>query len=143
LKYSIAEPEDGFDFYVPEILRGDKELEREWLEDLESLRENFPQAILLDITETGNLDDFLLKAIERRCSCVFLETNLTTKELTQRYYEGLVAGKHPRADELKAYTRGARCTFPRYKCEMPCGFSEAVNETRKISILAMENSLGI
>lgn len=130
LKYHIAEPKIG-DWYTPEILQGTK-YAGEWVADLEKLKNNYPQAMILDITEFGNLDDFVLKAIERKCSVVMLETTRAVNDILTRYHKALVASKHPRAGVLGVMTKGAKCTFPDFKCPAPCGFADAVNEKRKI-----------
>ena len=39
---------------------------------------------------------------------------------------------HPLANDIKSYLKGARCTFPCYKCDSPCQFIEGVKLIRKI-----------
>lgn len=126
----IKEPND-LEFYIPEIIRG-TELEMEWLADMDKVRDNFPQALMVDIVEMGNLDDFILKVYERKCAVVLLETNRVTNMLLSKYYDGLKETKHPRESDLKPFMKGARCTFPKFVCSHPCQFGEAVNEKRKI-----------
>ncbi|MBO7211895.1 MAG: FAD-dependent thymidylate synthase [Methanobrevibacter sp.] len=60
-------------FYVPRILRG-TDLEKEWLEDLNILKETYPIATLVDVVETGLITDFMYKCDERLCGRTQLET---------------------------------------------------------------------
>ena len=39
---------------------------------------------------------------------------------------------HPLKDDIVKYSKGARCTFPGFKCSSPCGFKEGITLTRKI-----------
>lgn len=132
VKYWLAQPKGVMKFYVPEILKSNKEFVKEWLTDCESLKDLFPQAMLFNITELSNMDDLKLKIIERKCAVVFLETNQQICALIKKYHKALVDSKHPRAKEMEIYLKGSRCTFPEYKCPHPCGFTEAINEKRKI-----------
>ena len=50
----------------------------------------------------------------------------------KRYIANLKDAGHPRAKELEAYNKGARCTFGNYKCTNRCNFIEGVTETRQI-----------
>ena len=133
IKYYIAEPDTkNLQYYIPELIRENEELAKEWLADCEALKANFPQAMLFSITETSNLDDLKLKIVERKCAVVLLETNQQIRALITKYHNALVENNHPRAKELAIYTKGARCTFPGFKCTHPCAFKEAINETRKV-----------
>ena len=126
LKYHVAEPPstDKLEFYTPEILHGNKKLCSQWNKDLDSLREYYPQAFMLNITEMGNIDDFILKLYERKCSVVMLETMRYTNDLLNKYVK-----VHP---ELKDYVKGSRCTFKKFNCTSTCGFPEGIAEKRKI-----------
>ncbi|MCL2621494.1 MAG: FAD-dependent thymidylate synthase [Firmicutes bacterium] len=132
LKHYIAEPNDNFDFYTPELIADDAEYSKQWYDDLTKLKSNYPQAMLIDVTEMGNIDDFILKVIERKCSCVMLETQRNVTDVLNRYYQQLEKSNHPRAKDLKGYLKGARCTFPNYKCDFPCQFADAITEKRKV-----------
>ena len=78
----------------------------------------------------GTLDNFILKMYERKCTFAQLEINQITSETLKKYENALRVKVHPRAEELRSYLKGSRCTFPGYKC--PCGFAVGVNETRMI-----------
>ncbi|MGN1227203.1 MAG: FAD-dependent thymidylate synthase, partial [Christensenellales bacterium] len=129
-------------YYLPTILenRKDKTYANEWINDCrlaqtfttDDISQNLIQANLLRITEQGTLDNFILKMKERKCTFAQLEINQKTNEILNDYVTELEKQNHARADELKAYQKGARCTFPDYKCTNRCGFVEGVNETREI-----------
>ena len=127
LNFAIKVLED--EYYVPEMIKEDEALVAEWIADLKNLN-NFPQAILLEVQEMGTFDNFILKLKERKCSAVLLETNMVVNEVLKKYSDALDKKGHARADELKKYTKGSRCTFPDYKCPKPCAFLLGINETR-------------
>ncbi|MBR2467731.1 MAG: FAD-dependent thymidylate synthase [Clostridia bacterium] len=130
LNYTVNIPEK-YEYYVPIILRDDENLTKEWLADIDSLKDNFPQGILLEVNEMGTLDNFILKLKERKCTFAQLEIERTSTEVLTKYVEGLKAANHPRYNELKAYNCGSRCTFPDYTCPCPCGIIEGIKGTRK------------
>ncbi len=134
LKYHIKSPvsPEKLEFYIPELIADNKELTKEWLSDLDKLKNNYPQAMLIEVSEMGNLEDFILKAIERKCSGVQLETTRVVNNVLGKYQKGLAEIGHNGADVLAGMQKGAKCTFPNYKCNMPCGFVEAINEKRKV-----------
>ena len=134
LKYFMKTPGTPQDlaFYVPEIIADKADLRAEWLADLEQLRDHYPQAMLVDVSEMGNLEDFVLKAIERKCSSVLLETTRVVNDVLTKYQKALAAVGHDGAKTLAKMQKGAKCTFPNFKCPSPCGFALGVNEKRKI-----------
>lgn len=150
LSYSIAElPEP--EFYIPPIIRTDDDLAKEWIEDCKSLTTVLPQGMLVEITEMGTLDNFILKMKERKCGEAQLEINQQTNETLKQYLQALRDRKHMlsdknagkvdnntqlksvqnKIDKLEPYTKGARCVAG-FKCTQPCGFPEGVKETRLI-----------
>ncbi|MGN0960972.1 MAG: FAD-dependent thymidylate synthase [Christensenellales bacterium] len=122
---------DG-EFYVPEIIKDDKDLVELWLKDLNEVKDNYPHAMLLEVNELGTLDNFILKMKERKCTFAQFEINQVTIETLRKYAKELELKSHQRAEELILYTKGSRCTFPDFKCTAPCGFALGINETRKI-----------
>lgn len=134
LKYYMKTPAvpTELEFYVPEMLADQPALREEWLADLNSLRDQYPQAMLVDVSEMGNLDDFILKAIERKCSCVLLETTRVVNNILNKYQKALADANHDGAAKLASMQKGAKCTFPNFKCPTPCGFALGVTEKRKI-----------
>lgn len=119
-------------YYVPPIINDNKALKAEWLKDISSLSDIVPQGTLFTCHEAGTIDSFILKLYERKCSSAQLEINELCNETLNKYAKALKAKKHPRTNELTDYMHGSRCTFKNFKCTMPCGFKEGINETRKI-----------
>ena len=121
---------DKAKYYVPPIIRG-TEHEEEWLKDISSLEEYYPQGMLLKINERGTVENFVLKCTERLCGAAQLEIMEQTKETMNKYLE---ATKNDEAIQnyLLPYSKGARCTFPGFKCNMPCVFGGKGAMNRKI-----------
>ncbi len=121
---------DKAKYYVPPIIRG-TEHEEEWLKDISSLEEYYPQGMLLKINERGTVENFVLKCTERLCGAAQLEIMEQTKETLIKYLE---ATKNDEAIQnyLLPYSKGARCTFPGFKCNMPCVFGGKGAMNRKI-----------
>ena len=55
-----------------------------------------------------------------------------TRDTLLKYKAELEAKNHPLADDIKYYSRGARCTFPDFDCSQDCSFKEGKTLTRKI-----------
>ena len=121
---------DEAEFYVPCIIKG-TEFEKEWLKDISSLKECYPQGMLIKINERGTLENFVLKCTERLCGAAQLEIMNQTLDTMKKYLEAT------KDDEiihnyLLPYSKGARCTFPKWKCTMPCVFGGKGAIERKI-----------
>lgn len=120
------------EYYVPPILKDEKELVNQWLEDISSVGDVYPQGQLIMINESGTYDNFILKAKERLCSAAQLEITNQTKFTLEKYKRNLDVSKHPLAKEISSYCKGARCTFPDYQCPKSCKFDEGILLTRDI-----------
>lgn len=131
LDYEIRIPEQ-ISFYVPPILEDDANLVKEWLDDINSLKDVYPNGMLIDIIEMGSYENFILKCKERLCSAAQLEIMLQTKETLEKYKGALKEQNHPLYNDIEKYSKGARCTFPDYTCPMPCKFKEGIKLVRKI-----------
>ncbi len=123
---------DQDEFFVPPILEDSEQLVKEWLTDIQSVKEAYPQGQLVLIRENGLYEKFIEKCEERLCSAAQLEIMNQTKETMQRYYAALAYQNDPRALEMESYTHGARCTFPNYTCAKDCHFKEGKQLIRKI-----------
>lgn len=108
-------------YYVPKIIRN-TELEKEWLNDLAKLEDNFPQAMLIKVNERGTVENFILKCQERICGAAQLEIMNQTKETLDRYLEETKNTNRDVYEYLLPYSKGARCTFTGFKCTAPCVF---------------------
>ena len=106
-------------FFVPPIIKG-TELENEWLKDISSLADRFPQGMLIKINERGTVENFVLKGYERLCGEAQLEIAHQTDETMKKYLQNTKDVKPRVYDYLKQYSNGARCTFPGFKCVKPC-----------------------
>lgn len=107
-------------FYVPLVIKG-KPLEEEWLKDISSLSEFFPQGMLVEVNERGTIENFVLKCMERLCGAAQLEIMEQTKITMAKYLEE-TREKPELYNYLLPYSKGARCTFPGWKCTSPCIF---------------------
>ena len=107
-------------YYVPPIIAGTN-LEQEWLKDISSLKEFFPQGMLVQVNERGTIENFVLKCMERLCGFSQLEIMKETKNIMNKYLEA-TKDKPELYQYLLPYSRGARCTFPGWKCDSPCVF---------------------
>lgn len=107
-------------YYVPPIIGGTN-LEKEWLKDISSLKEFFPQGMLVQVNERGTIENFVLKCMERLCGFSQLEIMQETKNIMNKYLEA-TKDKPELYQYLLPYSRGARCTFPGWKCDSPCVF---------------------
>lgn len=116
-------------YYVPPIIRN-TEFEEEWIKDISSLEKYYPQGMLVKVNERGTIENFVLKCTERLCGASQLEIMEQTNEILKKYLEA-VKDKKELYDYLLPYTRGARCTFPGWKCVSPCifGAKNAMNRT--------------
>ena len=120
---------DNPQYYVPPIIRG-TELEKEWLNDISSLSDFFPQGMLVQVNERGTIENFVLKCTERLCGEAQLEIMQQT-QATMNKYVNAVRDK-VLYDYLLPYSKGARCTFPGWKCKKPCIFGGKNAMTRVI-----------
>lgn len=107
-------------YYVPPIIARTN-LEKEWLKDISSLNEFFPQGMLVQVNERGTIENFVLKCMERLCGFSQLEIMQETKNIMNKYLEA-TKDKPELYQYLLPYSRGARCTFPGWKCDSPCVF---------------------
>jgi len=121
-------------FYIPPIIRtennkGDDCLENDWLQDIQTVSEVFPQGMLIQINERGTYENFILKAKERLCGCAQLEIAQQTGETLIEYILNLSPANNEIKEYLeqyvtkqddKNYIAVPRCKFQDYKCSSPC-----------------------
>jgi len=86
LKYSMIFDPDNFNFYIPPIIAG-KTLESEWMKDMQSLSDVYPQGALVKVIERGMTEDFLLKCQERLCGRAQLEIAIQTDKTLQKIHK--------------------------------------------------------
>ena len=119
--YYEMQIKDKASYYVPKIIRN-TELETKWIKDLSSLENNFPQAMLVKVNERGTVENFILKCQERICGAAQLEIMNQTKDTLDKYIEKTRNTNKDVYEYLLPYSKGARCTFPGFKCTAPCVF---------------------
>ena len=112
---------DNNEYSVPRIIKGTK-LEKEWLKDIESLSDLYPQGMLIQVNERGTAENLILKCQERLCGEAQLEIAVHTKENLDRYLKNIKETNKELYEELSQYGTGARCTFKGFKCASPCVF---------------------
>lgn len=128
--YYEMQIKDKASYYVPKIIQN-TELETKWIKDLSSLENNFPQAMLVKVNERGTVENFILKCQERICGAAQLEIMNQTKDTLDKYIEKTRNTNKDVYEYLLPYSKGARCTFPGFKCTAPCVFGgiNALNRT--------------
>lgn len=118
-------------YYIPPIIR-ETELEEEWIKDISSLKDYYPQGMLLQINERGTVENFVLKCTERLCGAAQLEIMEQTLETMKKYLDATKETNKEVYEYLLPYSKGARCTFPGWKCDTPCVFGPMGAIKRKI-----------
>ncbi len=134
LDYSMYIPR-RFEAFIPPILDHFPENKQMWTEDMQLVKDIFPQGQLVHIYEQGNLENFILKCKERLCTHAQQEIMRQTQKTLKQYVATRPSRKvrsKVKSYELTRYLDGARCTFPDYTCSEPCGFAEGINLTRDI-----------
>ena len=92
----------------------------------------YPQGEMVMVSESGKMDDFILKCKERLCSHAQLEIANQEKNTLLKYRSELAKRGSPLAKQLDPYNHGSRCTFPDYECHQDCKFKEGKMLVRKI-----------
>ncbi len=131
MSYSFSYPITN-QCYIPPIIKNNRELCKMWQDDFASVADNFPQGTLINITEKGTMENFILKLYERNCSQAQLEIDNQTTKTKKEMYEYLKETNHPQAERLESFMKGSRCTFTDFSCNTPCNFYEGVIGERKI-----------
>ena len=119
-------------YFLPPILENNFLLTRAWYEDMMMVSSVYPQGEMVMVSESGKMDDFILKCKERLCSHAQLEIANQEKNTLLKYRSELAKRGSPLAKKLDAYNHGARCTFPDYECHQDCKFKEGKMLVRKI-----------
>ena len=119
------------EYYLPPIIKNTP-YEKEWLNDINELGDNYPQGMLLQVNERGTVENFILKCTERLCGAAQIEIMQQTKETLDKYIQATKNTNETIYNYLLPYTKGARCTFPNWKCNAPCVFKAKDALTRII-----------
>lgn len=119
------------EYFMPYVIRGKKELEEEWLKDIMSVADVFPQGMFIEVRERGTVEDFVEKCYERLCGCAQAEIMNVTLD-TLKKMEGRLSNR-PVYNYIYEKTGGfstARCMFPEFKCTNPCEFGAKQSERK-------------
>ena len=119
------------EYYLPPIIKNTP-YEKEWLNDINELGDNYPQGMLLQVNERGTVENFILKCTERLCGAAQIEIMQQTKQTLDKYIQATKNTNETVYNYLLPYTKGARCTFPNWKCNAPCVFKAKDALTRII-----------
>jgi thymidylate synthase ThyX len=125
LNYQVKDFNVLKNYVVPPILLVNQK--KEWLSDLESVSELFPQAGLLEVTERGIFEHFKMKAIERLCGFAQWETMNNTKITLEKYLSNVQQPAIKNYLEKKAVSK---CKTG--NCTNSCEFGPKLALTRKI-----------
>jgi hypothetical protein len=76
---------DEYEFYIPEIV---SDLAEEWIADMRNLvvHEILPQGILVKVSESGDVNNFILKCEERLCGRAQREVAILTRDTLNKLY---------------------------------------------------------
>ena len=127
LKLTLA----GYGFFVPPILK-ETPYETEWLSDMRSIKEVYPQGTLVSVTEQGLFEDFAMKCKERMCGRAQLEIMEDTAMLLTRFTKHQENMSLANRERLQGLLRDgkpcARCGYPDFNCVEGCtwGLKEAM-----------------
>lgn len=148
------------DIYIPRIIRDNRDLNEAWLADMQALVKEgvYPQGLLVDVVEQGNISDFFMKARERMCARAQLEIQESTSNLFKQFikkenidnlsYDNMVElmgwfglGSNSENESENSVTEPQsldhleprlKCRVAGYKCLEPCKFGGIQGATRKI-----------
>lgn len=126
---------EEYGFYVPEMIKGTL-YETGWLEDLQSVKDSFPQATLLYVTEQGLFEDFVLKCKERMCGRAQLEIMKLNEWMTEQFLENKEALSKANLRRLESMLPTGkpcpRCMFSDFTCQEGCKWGAKGALTRLI-----------
>jgi predicted secreted protein len=131
IDYKMWFDESKMTFYTPTILSDNVDLIIEWISDIQSLGDLYPQGLLVRITERSTYENFLLKCTERLCGCAQLEIMNRTKITFQKYIDSSAECFEKEVTD-KGYGCTPRCKFPNWICNSPCIWGPNNAFTRKI-----------
>ena len=120
-------------FYVPMLIRDNPDLTEEWLTDLYSVKDTFPNATLVDVVEMGTIQNFMLKCDERLCGRTMLETMMNVKTNLMRLERSFNKSPHM----MKCIERHMRdgeiiMKCGNIRCNEPCYWGPSKSKTKLI-----------
>lgn len=134
INFSGNEPGE-YGYYVPEILQ-QEDLRKQWLEDIHSVGEQYPQGMLVSVTEQGLFEDFVMKCKERMCGRAQLEIMRITEQLVEQFdrdRQNLSIANQKRLDAILEDGKPcARCGYTDFTCVEGCKWGKTEALHRKI-----------
>ncbi|NLZ47031.1 MAG: FAD-dependent thymidylate synthase, partial [Clostridiales bacterium] len=119
-------------FYVPKCIVGTS-LEKEWLTDLESVKNNTPNATMVQVVETGLFSKFLLKCDERLCGRAQLEIMDNCIEVLKEFAEKDQLSDFMKEEMKSHYHDGKiRMKCHNIKCGEPCFWGPLKSQTKLV-----------
>ena len=137
LKYKMYMLEAGdYGFYTPEIIKN-TEYQVEWQKDIEKLADFIPQGTLVEITEQGQIEDFVLKCKERLCGRAQLEIMRSTVNTAEKMLANKDNLSYINQQLISSITDKngnivPRCKFYDFNCSEGCSWGSEKALTRKI-----------
>lgn len=114
---------DTFTSYIPQIIKSSDCLVNEWINDINSVKNVYPQGQMIKVNRIGSLKNIIkFVSQERACSRAQLEIERSyTFHIIPTIYEELEKkGDKEIVKTLKPYVKRLRCQYPDYHCPSPC-----------------------
>jgi len=111
---------DKVKFYTPEILKGYPKYKKMWQKDIKSLKNDYPQGMIVEINERGIYEDFKMKAYDRICGHAQREIMVNTIETLEKYIKK--TKNEQVKNELLEIKGGPRCFVKGLSCRGVCPF---------------------
>ncbi|MDO5569470.1 MAG: FAD-dependent thymidylate synthase [bacterium] len=115
-------------YFIPPIIENDEALVKMWYDDINSVE--YPQGQLLQIKESGTIDNLILRSKERSCINAQLEIRRKNLEILKNVYEELKKTDDKQAKQLEQYIGVCRNCFPDYNCSVPCHHSKSLQKIK-------------
>lgn len=117
ISYNMFFNEQQTSYYIPPILQSNEKLVAEWLQDLSSLKDIYPQGMMVDVRMRGTLDMFKLIPYERFCGRAQLETMRNMVSIYKEYIQSDLLTEEEKTS-LEKFNYLAKCTW--VQCKEPC-----------------------
>lgn len=114
----------GFEAFIPPIIDNNLYLCSQWLNDMISVKNKFPQGQIVIVNTSATLSNLIDYVSKERC-CEHAQLEIEQKyinEIIPEIYSNLVLNRQYKlAEELKPYVGKLRCAYPTYNCPSKCG----------------------
>ena len=135
ITHQISMNTESLEFYVPKCIVN-TELEKEWIEDITKLSYCYPQGTIVNVTERGVFENFILKSKERMCGRAQLEIC----NISEHYMSKFIENRHQLSYENQKLldrntSNGKACTkclMDEFKCKEVCHWGSKQGLTRLV-----------